>query len=105
MCIFSPCVLSTGYISLFCRLFIAESEYRSLNDRLGKDSLFLVTPAQRSAKDLDMGGAKQISFSIPESLQTSSQDNTIMVSYSELETMWRNRALNICGAFGHSTKL
>lgn len=105
MCIFSPYALSTEHIYLSCRLFIAESEYRSSNDRLWKDRLFFVTPAQCSAKDLELGGPKQMSFSIPESLQNSSPDNTIMVSYSEPGIVWHNRVLNISGAFGHSTKL
>lgn len=49
MWIFSPAASSTGHISLSCRLSIPELEYRSWKDRLGKDSLFLVTPVQYSA--------------------------------------------------------
>lgn len=83
---FSPDASPTGHISLSCRLSVPE--YRSSNDRLGKDSLFGYTCAvQCSAKDLELDGAEQTSFrsSIPESLQSSSQANTITVlSYSKL---------------------
>lgn len=49
MWLFSPDASSTGHISLFCRLSIPEAEYRSWNDRLGKDGLFLVTSVQCSS--------------------------------------------------------
>lgn len=49
MGLFSPDASSTGHISLSCRLSIPEAEYRSWNDRLGKDGLFLVTSVQCSS--------------------------------------------------------
>jgi len=62
-------------------LSVPEAQYRSSSVRLGKDSLFLVTPVQCSAKDLELDGAKQTSFrsSVPESPQSSSQANTVTV--------------------------
>lgn len=49
MWLFSPDASSTGHISLSCRLSLPEAEYRSWNDRLGKDGLFLVTSVQCSS--------------------------------------------------------
>lgn len=123
MWIFSSDASSTGHVSLPCRLSIPEAKYRSSNDRLGKDNLFLVIPVWYSAvqkilsqmepSKLASGAASLNHFSPVPRLsvqflgsQSSSQANTIMVlSYSKLGTVWHNRMLNIYGAFGHSTKL